>query len=49
MKMNKDVVVINVASLSGLGLMALVNVTTNISVASRDLKTEEGLKFSENS
>jgi len=33
MKMNKDVSVINLARVSGLGLMAFVDVTTNISVA----------------
>lgn len=47
MKTNSDVTVTIVGGGSGVGLTALVDGTTDIAMASRDLKTEEKLKFSE--
>ncbi len=47
MKANKDVSVTVVGGGSGVGLTALIDGTTDIAMASRDMKTEEKLKFSE--
>ncbi|MGK0296338.1 MAG: phosphate transport system substrate-binding protein, partial [Ulvibacter sp.] len=47
MKTNSDVTVTIVGGGSGVGLTALVDGTTDIAMASRDLKTEEKLKFAE--
>lgn len=47
MKTNSDVTVTIVGGGSGVGLTALLDGTTDIAMASRDLKTEEKLKFSE--
>ena len=47
MKTNKDVSVTVVGGGTGVGMTALLEGTTDIAMASRDLKTEEKLKFSE--
>jgi phosphate transport system substrate-binding protein len=47
MKANKDVSVTVVGGGTGVGLTALIDGTTDIAMASRELKTEEKLKFSE--
>ncbi|PRZ20385.1 phosphate ABC transporter substrate-binding protein [Flavobacterium granuli] len=47
MKTNKDVSVTVVGGGTGVGLTALIDGTTDIAMASRDIKTEEKLKFSE--
>jgi phosphate transport system substrate-binding protein len=47
MKANKEVSVTVVGGGTGVGLTALIDGTTDIAMASRDLKTEEKLKFSE--
>lgn len=47
MKTNTDVSVTVVGGGTGVGLTALIDGTTDIAMASRDLKTEEKLKFSE--
>lgn len=47
MKANKNVSVTVVGGGTGVGLTALFDGTTDIAMASRDLKTEEKLKFSE--
>jgi phosphate transport system substrate-binding protein len=47
MKANKEVTVTVVGGGTGVGLTALIDGTTDIAMASRDLKTEEKLKFSE--
>jgi phosphate transport system substrate-binding protein len=47
MKANKEVTITVVGGGTGVGLTALIDGTTDIAMASRDLKTEEKLKFSE--
>ncbi|ESU26522.1 phosphate ABC transporter, periplasmic phosphate-binding protein PstS [Flavobacterium limnosediminis JC2902] len=47
MKTNKEVSVTVVGGGTGVGMTALLEGTTDIAMASRDLKTEEKLKFSE--
>ena len=47
MKSNSDVSVTVVGGGSGVGLTALIDGTTDIAMASRDMKTEEKLKFVE--
>tara|TARA_R110000868_G_scaffold1877_5_gene14900 strand:+ start:10652 stop:11518 length:867 start_codon:yes stop_codon:yes gene_type:complete len=47
MKTNSDVSVTVVGGGSGVGLTALIDGTTDIAMASRDMKTEEKLKFAE--
>ncbi|MFL9829778.1 PstS family phosphate ABC transporter substrate-binding protein [Flavobacterium sp. ST-87] len=47
MKSDKNVSITVVGGGSGVGITALVDGTTDIAMASRDLKTEEKLKFSE--
>jgi phosphate transport system substrate-binding protein len=47
MKSNSDVSVTVVGGGSGVGLTALIDGTTDIAMASRDMKTEEKLKFAE--
>lgn len=47
MKKNADVSVTVVGGGSGVGLTALIDATTDIAMTSRDIKTEEKLKFSE--
>ncbi|MCG9792212.1 phosphate ABC transporter substrate-binding protein [Flavobacterium algicola] len=47
MKNNANVSITVVGGGSGVGLTALIDGTTDIAMASRDLKTEEKLKFSE--
>ena len=47
MKTNSDVSVTVVGGGSGVGLTALIDGTTDIAMASRDMKTEEKLKFVE--
>lgn len=47
MKTNPEVSVTVVGGGTGVGLTALIDGTTDIAMASRDLKTEEKLKFSE--
>lgn len=47
MKKNSDVSVTVVGGGSGVGLTALIDATTDIAMTSRDIKTEEKLKFSE--
>lgn len=47
MKTNTDVSVTVVGGGTGVGLTALIDGTTDIAMASRDIKTEEKLKFSE--
>jgi phosphate transport system substrate-binding protein len=47
MKTNKEVSVTVVGGGTGVGITALLEGTTDIAMASRDLKTEEKLKFSE--
>lgn len=48
MKTDANISVTVVGGGSGVGLTALIDGTTDIAMASRDLKTEEKLKFSEN-
>lgn len=48
MQTNKEVSVTVVGGGSGVGITALMDGTTDIAMASRDLKTEEKLKLSEN-
>lgn len=47
MKSDKNISVTVVGGGSGVGITALIDGTTDIAMASRDLKTEEKLKFSE--
>ena len=47
MKTTNDVSITVVGGGTGVGLTALIDETTDIAMASRDLKTEEKLKFSE--
>jgi len=47
MKTNKEISVTVVGGGTGVGMTALLEGTTDIAMASRDLKTEEKLKFSE--
>ena len=47
MKSDKNISITVVGGGSGVGITALVDGTTDIAMASRDLKTEEKLKFSE--
>jgi phosphate transport system substrate-binding protein len=47
MKGNKEISITVVGGGSGVGLTALIDGTTDIAMASRDMKTEEKLKFSE--
>jgi phosphate transport system substrate-binding protein len=45
MKTNSDVSVTVVGGGSGVGITAMIDGTTDIAMASRDLKTEEKMKF----
>jgi phosphate transport system substrate-binding protein len=47
MKTNSDVSVTVVGGGSGVGITAMIDGTTDIAMASRELKTEEKMKFAD--